>query len=72
MKTKYLLTQLLITDKRFVGNNYTQDICTLIRVVVANSKEEAIGKFILETKDIKAIERLNPSCDILKDVIVLK
>lgn len=57
-KNKYLCYQYLIVER--TGN--TTKIDVVIRNVGAKNKEEAIGKFILNTNDIPALEKLDIEC----------
>ena len=60
---------MIITKQEFVGSNNTTEMETVIRNVGAKSKEEALGKFILNTSEIKAIKRLDPFCFELDDLL---
>ena len=70
--TDYLIVQIILTsiDR---PNNYTQvnNWNNIIRVVPAKTKEEALGRFVIETQNITAVERLNPEVNILNDIITL-
>jgi len=70
--TDYLIVQTILTsiDR---PNNYTQvnNWNNIIRVVPAKTKEEALGRFVIETQNIAAVERLNPEINILNDIIRL-
>ena len=58
MKT-YIIVQTIITKEEVVGLTKTTNVENVIRQVYANSEEEAIGKFVIGTQDIKAIKRLD-------------
>ena len=71
MKT-FLCSQIMIEEKqesfikiKFVFNE-------ILRIVKAQDKEEAINKFLSETKYIIAAEKLDVVCTLLSDLIEIK
>jgi len=69
MKNKrWLCYQMIITKQEQLGSNNNIEMETIIRNVGANSKEEALGKFILKTAETKANKRLDPICFELDDL----
>lgn len=63
---RYLVYQSIITD--IVRNSSGGDhvgIAVNARNVGANSEEEAIGKYILQTKDVEGKQKLDPQCIVL-------
>lgn len=63
MKNKrWLCYQMIIASIEYIGGQNNTKMETLIRNIGAKTKEEAIGKFILQTADIKAVQRLDPIC----------
>lgn len=66
MKNKrWLCYQMIITKQEI---NITE-MDTIIRNISAKNKEEALGKFILNTSKIKAIKKLDLNCIKLTDLI---
>lgn len=66
IKKRWLCHQMIITKK---GVNTEME--TLIRDVGAKTKEEAIGKFILQTAYVKAMQKLNPICFELNTLMMI-
>jgi len=68
----YLVVQTVLSSierpSAFIQTNKWSNI---IRVVKAKSKEEALGRFMIETQGIIAVEKLNPEINILNDIIRL-
>ncbi len=58
----YLIFQMVIDKKEIVGSNQNISMYPIIRKVEADSKEMAIGKFIVGTHDIKAMQKLDVEC----------
>lgn len=58
----YIVYQMQIDSEERIGvkNNFVMS--TIIRKIDANSKEEAIGKFIINTTSIKAQQKLDVMC----------
>jgi hypothetical protein len=58
----WIVYQTIIEEQSFDASNNknTIRIGTYIRKVEANSEAEAIGKFIIDTKDVKAEKRVDP------------
>ena len=64
----FILVQTLLIRREMVGNrqdNYWENV---VRKVTAESNESAIGKFVLQTSNIEAIERMGIEC-ILLDIM---
>lgn len=61
MKT-YILIQIQIERNAIVDKEQQVTISNIIRKVQANSKEEAIGKFVLSTANIRAHQKLEIDC----------
>lgn len=57
------------SDNTIRTTNMWQDIT---RVVEAETEEEAIGKFILQTKDINAFQKLDVNCYNLENLKRIK
>jgi hypothetical protein len=71
MNMKFIIVQTILARQEQNGatiNNYWENI---IRQVDAKDKESAIGKFVIQTADIKAEERLNIECIKLKELAAL-
>lgn len=65
MKT-FIIFQMLVDNIR----NHNAEMSIIIRKVDANSREEAIGKFVIETESesIQAFKKLNIQCIELSDL----
>lgn len=55
----YLAYQGIVVRNEFIGNNNYIEFDVVIRLVEANSEDEAMGKFQKETYDVKANQKLN-------------
>ena len=58
----FIIYQMQIDSEEKNGMNNNILMSTIVRKVEANSKEEAIGKFVLESNTIKAKQKLNIEC----------
>lgn len=58
---EFLVVQTIL-EKQEVVNYITlsNTWANIIRKVIASNKEEALGKFLLKTKHIPAVEKLDP------------
>lgn len=67
----YIVYQMQIDSEERIGvkNNFVMS--TIIRKIDANSKEEAIGKFIINTTSIKAQQKLDVMCIVLSELASL-
>jgi len=73
-KKVFLVTQIVVIKNETIGNNNSIDLSIIIRVVEADNKEEAIGKFIIQTKDEcnGCKQKLTPNCAELNKIEKLK
>lgn len=63
---RYLVYQCIIIGIVRNRNGDTNiDVGVNARNVGANSEEEAIGKYILQTKDVGGVQKLDPQCIVL-------
>jgi hypothetical protein len=71
---RYIVTQIIHSDTTYsqLGNGTTYNVALITRFVIANNREEAIGKFIKDTKNIKAIKKLDIDCYKILDYTPLK
>lgn len=53
---------MVIEKEEIIGNSYNANMQNIVRQVKAENKEIAIGKFVIATKGIKAIKKLNIEC----------
>ena len=67
----YICSQQIVQKEEIIGNINNIDINVIIRRVKANSKEEAIGKFIIGTKKIDAVKKLDAECYLLDELLTL-
>lgn len=58
----FIIIQVTIVGQEIKGNNTINLVENIVRQIKAKNEEEAIGKFIIATKDIKAIEKLDLEC----------
>jgi hypothetical protein len=57
--TRFIVAQMIINNEEHKLNRSDIGMSVIIRNVGAETKEEAIGKFILQTNDIKCIKKLD-------------
>lgn len=48
------------------------EMIVVVRKVSANTREEAIGKFVINTADIKAVQKLELQCDELDQLLTIE
>ena len=70
MKT-FIVYQMQVDSQEKNGFNTNFNVSTVIRKVEAETKEEAIGKFVLNTSSIVAFKKLNIDCIELSELISL-
>ncbi len=73
-KTKqkeFLVTQIVMSKQEVTVGVTNQYWDSIIRKVKANNIEEAIGKFMIDTQKIFAIQRLNPVAYELSQILSL-
>lgn len=58
----FICTQIYREKEIHKENSLTNVWGEIVRVVEANTEEEAIGKFILQTRSVNAIEKLGVTC----------
>ena len=51
-----------VDSKSIIGNCQDIEMSNVVRKVEAETKELAIGKFVVATQDIKANQKLNIEC----------
>lgn len=68
MKDLYICCQMIVKETKFINGCSTTIMENIIRQIIADSKEEAVGKFILNTQDVTAEKRLNLECIKLTDL----
>ena len=72
IKKTYIIAQTILVKRDMSKNNIHNYWDNIIRVVVAKDKESAIGKFVLNTSDIKAEEKLDIQCYHIDDLKTIK
>jgi len=60
-----------IDSKSTIGNDQTISMLNVVRKVEAETKELAIGKFVLATQGIKATQKLDIECYDITELISL-
>lgn len=68
-KERYLVFQIVVTSHEIKGDNHDVKVNNILRTVLANNKEEAIGKFVLATKEVPCQKKLEIECYKLNDMI---
>jgi len=58
----FIIVQMTIVKEEIVGNNKNTIMANIVRQIKAESKEIAIGKFVIATQEIKAIKKLEIEC----------
>lgn len=59
---KFICVQIYLEKKIQNLDSQTNVWAEIIRVVEAETEEEAIGKFIIQTRYVKAVEKLGVNC----------
>ena len=59
---KFIVIQMQIDNEIIEGNNKNISMSNIVRQIEAESKEIAIGKFVIATQDIKAQKKMNIEC----------
>ena len=54
----FIVIQMIIEKEEIVGSSKNTIMQNIVRQIKAESKEIAIGKFVVATQDIKAIKKL--------------
>ena len=67
----YLVVQMQVDSEHIEYNEKNILLSNTIRVVQADSKESAIGKFVVATQEIKAKQKLKIECYKIEDIIHL-
>ena len=60
-----------VERKEQVGGQLFQTWNLIVRFIDCDTKEEALGKFLLETSNIKMAEKLTPVANNVKEIDVL-
>lgn len=58
----FIVIQMTIEREEIVGNSKNTIMQNIVRQIKAESKEIAIGKFVIATQEIKAIKKLEIEC----------
>lgn len=58
----FIVVQMTIVKEEIVGNNKNTIMENIVRQIKAESREIAIGKFVIATQDIKVIKKLDIEC----------
>ena len=66
---KFIVIQMQIDNEIIEGNNKNISMSNVVRQIEAESKEIAIGKFVIATQDIKAQKKLNIECYDLSELL---
>ncbi len=66
---KFIVIQMQIDNEIIEGNNKNISMSNVVRQIEAESKEIAIGKFVIATQDIKAQKRMNIECYDLSELL---
>lgn len=72
MGKTFIVSQIFVEKEELIGNQNNISIGVNIRKVKANNESEAIGKFVLGTKDIVYKQKLNVECVELKKLKEIK
>ena len=58
----YIVVQMIVVSEKREGHDNNIVMETIVRQVLAESEEQAIGKFVIGTSEIKANKKLNIEC----------
>ena len=61
-KKHFVVIQMIIEKEEIVGSSKNTIMQNIVRQIKAESKEIAIGKFVIATQEIKAIKKLEIEC----------
>lgn len=64
----YIVLQVHVDSKKIVNSTENILLSTHVRKIKANSKEEAIGKFVIEIQELKPYQKLDVECYLLDDL----
>ena len=67
----FIVIQMTIEKEEVVGNSKNTIMQNIVRQIKAESKEIAIGKFVIATQEIKAIKKLEIECYDLSELKVV-
>jgi hypothetical protein len=59
---KFIVIQMQIDNEIIEGNNKHISMSNVVRQIEAETKEIAIGKFVIATQNIKAQKKMNIEC----------
>jgi len=68
---EYIISQSFVNEN-MLGNVNQFSVGCIIRRVVANNVDEAIGKFIRNTQDVSATKKLNVECLLLSELKLIE
>ena len=66
---KFIVIQMQIDNEIIEGNKKNISMSNVVRQIEAESKEIAIGKFVIATQDIKAQKKMNIECYDLSELL---
>lgn len=66
---KFIVIQMQIDNEIIEGKNRNISMSNVVRQIEAESKEIAIGKFVIATQDIKAQKKMNIECYDLSELL---
>ena len=66
---KFIVIQMQIDNEIIEGNDKNISMSNVVRQIEAESKEIAIGKFVIATQDIKAQKKMNIECYDLSELL---
>ncbi len=59
---EYIVIQMCVDSKTFVKGEPATLVSNIVRIVEAENKESAIGKFVVGTQYIQKLQKLNIEC----------
>ena len=68
---EYIISQIVLANQEHRDSKTINTWNNIVRRVKASNEEEAIGKFIIQTKHIQASEKLMPGAILLDEITVL-
>lgn len=69
---KYIVIQMQIDGNTIKDGVIYTNMSNVVRQIDAETREEAIGKFVVGTSQIKALKKFNIDCFELNDLIEIK
>ena len=68
----FIVIQTIVEKEEIIDGNLNTIISNIVRQIKAESREAAIGKFVIATQELKALKKLNIECYDLSTLLSVK